>query len=497
VLSILDKQTGRILRTVSMPQDHQSMGNFSNIYPARALDKVDLDHDGIDEIVVSYAHSPLWPSYATYYDPLADNVRTILRASGHHVAAGTADFDGDGLDEVLFYGINNRMGSYNTLAVVSVHGERLIAAADVSYASGDSGVVASTPDAEYFRSTVDAMLWYTLLPSPYRQFGQPLIDTSLRRITIEHPGQEPTIIDFDGFLAGTVSALPPAERQQARRAAYKALRSGIRMLESDRGDAALEQLTEAAQHARAAADPILAEWIARNELRALIRAQRVSEAERRLEALIPSASSPGDVAWDAAHEMHLEGLLEQAVRLYLRGLGLNPNIDQGRKKYEYLEGAILALGELGRWDEARQAVRQFEAAYPEQISFYAGDFHAYIDWRSTGRISPGPVSTGFGADLQFYWRLEFEALGEIDESFLVRIDERMERTSEGHSLLRALRAEALERLGRTDEARAEIRIAWRDALLESESDAAVRGHLDLIRERLVRITGDAPPEWSR
>lgn len=490
VLSILDKQTGRILRTVSMPQDYQHMGGFSNSYTARALDTVDLDHDGIDEIVVSYAHSPYWPSYATYYDPAADDVRTILRASGHHVAAGTADFDDDGLDEVLFYGINNRMGAYNTLAVVSVRGERLVPAEPAAIALGDSGVVASSPDAEYFRSTVDAMLWYTLLPSPHRQFGQPLIDTSLRRITIEHPGQEPTIVDFDGFLAGTASALPPAERQQARASAYSALRSGIRMLESDRGDAALEHLTEAAQHAQAAADPILVEWIARNELRVLIRAQRVSEAEQRLEVLIPSASSPGDVAWDTARAMHIEGHLEQAARLYLRGLGLNPNIDQGRKKYEYLEGAILALGELGQWDEARHAVRQFEVAYPEQISLYADDFHTYIDWRSTGRISPGPVSTGWGADLQLYWRLEFEALGEIDESFVDRIDNRIGRASECITLLRSLRADALFRLGRHAEAQEEIRRAWSEALVESATDTAVRAHLDLVRERFERITGE-------
>ena len=157
VLSILDAETGDVLKRVHLPNAYESFPGFSNQY-GTIVRTLDLDGDGTDEVLISYLHTPWWPSYTVLYEPARDVSRVIFVGSGHHLVIGAEDVDGDGRPEVILAGINNRMGWYSAIAAV-----KIMPKVGESLPSRDSMYAASSPD-EVYVADVGNLLWYALGP---------------------------------------------------------------------------------------------------------------------------------------------------------------------------------------------------------------------------------------------------------------------------------------------------------------------------------------------
>jgi serine/threonine-protein kinase len=108
-LTTFDEATGEPIRSVELVSGADAFEGFADRYGFRVA-AVDLDGDGLDEILVSYSHTPYWPSYVVLYEPLLGRSRVAFLGSGHHRFSGAADVDGDGRPELILAGIINRLG---------------------------------------------------------------------------------------------------------------------------------------------------------------------------------------------------------------------------------------------------------------------------------------------------------------------------------------------------------------------------------------------------
>lgn len=72
---------------------------------------------------------------------------------------------------------------------------------------------------------------------------------------------------------------------------------------------------------------------------------------------------PAEVALDAARACHLAGAVPEAVAWYRTGLSRSGAA--ARPVEELASGLVLALGELGRWDEALLELDRIEGTHPE------------------------------------------------------------------------------------------------------------------------------------
>ncbi len=110
---------------------------------------------------------------------------------------------------------------------------------------------------------------------------------------------------------------------------------------------------------------------------------------------------------------------------------------RGRLSYEYLEGAVLALVELKRWDAAVRAVERYCTQYPHEC--HSHDLYLYfIHWMSGAR--PQRVSDDRGTDLYRYWALEFRlANGEDPHTLLPLARAEVKRKGSAAALVRSPR----------------------------------------------------------
>jgi tetratricopeptide (TPR) repeat protein len=480
-LSFLDPETGKILRQVELPNGAGYFPGFSDTFGVwvRALD---LDGDGGDEVVVTYAHTPHWPSYTVLYEPRIDRHRIVLIASGHHYLAGAEDLDGDGRREILFAGLNNRMGWFSGVAVVRLE-PWVNEVPDQSVTA-----MASTPDHAYLAGQPESLLWYALAARAYVDLRRPLaVDAARRTVTLPLVGFPDVALDFDGFLLSPGRQRPPRARQAAREEAYRSLRETSHLLKAGPAADALPECERALAAARRAGDHLLLEWLVRVKGKTLVAADRFAEAENLFAAESARSSASSDLAYDAAFAFHLAGDLERAVGWYRRGMGRGGGLEAGRGKHEYLEGVVFALGELGRWEQALSAIERFEAVYAQQAP--GPEFaRQYVRWRRGEDTDRRALGADHVQDLHRYWRLEFGLAGGEEPAVLLRAAEaELRRSSETTALLGSLRGELLARLGRRAEAVEAARRAFEQCRRQADVLPSVRAHLDLVTDRLRRL----------
>jgi tetratricopeptide (TPR) repeat protein len=480
VLSILNAETGRLVKPVSLPSAHEYFPGFSNQY-GTLVRTLDLDGDGTDEVLVTYLHTPWWPSYTVLYEPRRDVARVIFVGSGHHQVAGAKDVDGDGRPEVILSGINNRMGWYSAIAAVKVVpwvGEGL--------PSQDALHAASSPDEVYMADSGN-LLWYALgpraLPSTPGRMG---VFRGRKVLAIQYESAPAAEIGFDGFLQAFPSPLPSAERQAQRKRAYASLREATRLLRGGRPAESLPNAEAALRAAETSVDPYLVEWISRVKAKALVAAGHTDEAEILFQKLEVNPETGSEAAYDAGRAFHLQGHLESALAWYRRGLGQGATAQLGRGRWEYLEGIVFCLSELGRWEEALTEVERFHAAYPSTNP--SDGYREYVRWR-TGEIPSlaGGRETS-NPDLGRYWLLEFRWVRhESAQTLLAGVDEELKRTSEAGPFLLSLRGELLSRLGRGAEAWVAEQEALRQTRVSLDTYPAARAHYDLVAERFAAL----------
>jgi serine/threonine protein kinase len=494
-LLLMDPQTGALRQTISLPRFHQWFRQFSSHFRVHQLTAADVDGDGVDEVFISFVHVLYWPSYTLSYDPGSGEVSLVFMASGHHKIVAAANLDGDDDKELLFLGINNRMGFTRALAAVDVAGSR----------SPGRQVAASTPDDEYSGTSSASLAWYKLLPldmfrTLYGDRGIQ-VDESRREIRLLREGGQAMALGFDG-LPGN-GGTDRREWTRARIDAYTSLRQAMRLLEAGQPERAVPLCRRATELANRGHDRELAAWSTRVEIRASIHAGRAAEADALLDGLLRRipAESRGGVVWDAAVAHHLSGDLERAVQWY--AVGLDPTDDlAGRLRYEYLEGLVLALGESGDWAQARHATDSARRLFSRTDSNPEA-YDVYINWRQRVR-QPTPVLPGNSIDVATYWKLEVDLENGRDASALLKeVDAQLQYASGSKAMLMSLRAECLARLARPDASAEAIRAAWLATREDIRRDTAVRAHADVIvaradallqdpreRDRIAREAGD-------
>ncbi|MBP9145082.1 MAG: serine/threonine protein kinase [Thermoanaerobaculia bacterium] len=484
ILHFLDPQSGAKIEEVLVPSSALQFVEFSDTY-GFTINRCDLDRDGIDELVLSFTHDPYYPGYVVLYEPRLRRSRTLLVSAGHHRFAGATDLDGDGRDEVLLLGINNRMGWSAGIAAV-----RIDPPLDDPTLDRRSGSAVYAPDLADIGGSLQPLYWYSLLPSNQRFVDQFAIsiDPIRRQLSLQkQDGSGPLVLDFDGFLVDLPSGLAPARRRQLRDAAWKGMREGARLLAAGDAGLAVVELEQAAGAARAAGVPALEEWLERLRAQALLEGGETAKALARYDALWSSSHNAPEIAFDAARYLHSQGQLDLAAAWYRRGLGAGASLTLGRSRIFTLRGLILVLGERGQWQQALTELDRFAQAYPNQE---AAPERAFVEWRAGRPPRPDVVFAASGfQDLHRYWWYELRlASGEDPAMLLAELRAGRSAVSEYGPLFDGLAGHLLAQNGSSREALPRLRAAAEDARRLQRTDPTYRVHLAILEDRLAALT---------
>jgi tetratricopeptide (TPR) repeat protein len=485
-LTFYDPATGKVERRIKLPSAAGSFPNDPPRFSIASVKTVDLFHDGTDEIIVNYRHVPEAPSYAVLYAPRLNQARVVYYAYGGQEFEGAADLDGDGIPELLFAGIDNGWNWVNVVAAVKIDPKSL--------KEGDSLTTPTAPDAMTESSQERLLLWYATVPRGLLEdFHRLAIDEKRREITVRYLSGKTWTLGFDGFPPGAPRA-DIAERQEARRATYEHLREAERLRKAGQLDLAMSEARAAEDSAKRAQEIWLAEYAERLQAKILVAQGKILDAEALFTSLVGRAEDAPEVAYDAGVAFHLAGDLRRAVMWYEKGIGRDSAIGAGKSKHEFLKGEVLALVEEKRYEEALAAAERFGETYPT-LQDQLWLFREYIRWRAGERpeANPGRVRPN-ATDLSRYWELEFEfADGREPKELLSRVDRFLAERPETKTEARSLRAELLDRLGRTKEAAQVAQAALELARVEAPRSIIARGHLSLLEERARRLGSEFRP----
>ncbi len=482
VLRVYDPQTFEEVRQVAFPAIESKFPGIADTFGAE-VEAVDLNEDGVDEVLVSFRHSPLWPGYLLLWEPRIGRIGFVFFSSGHHNFVRALDLTGDGHKELLLSGIDNKAGWYSGLAAV-----RLVPAVDQD--PERRRITAATPELRYPASNPKTLIWFALLPrNTYvgGPGGDLQIDARRRTIRIGRRDGLTTSVGWDGFPIDAHSALPTAQRETARRAAWEALIEGQRLSRTDQHADAFELLSQARDLAVSANEPSLIEWIERQYAVALIRAGKTTLAAELLQSLTETIEARADAAFDAGEAFFLRGDLVQSQRWFLVGLGRGGGGHLGRGKHEFLEGLVLAAVARGSSRSALEAIGQF-AVDPSNRIYDLTLYREMVRWRwgSIPRRLGHLANPGIN-DLSQYWLLEFDfAAGREPSQVLAAAELEQGYSSEAKPLLAGLAAEALLRMDRPEEALELLDRAVEDARPGLRSSMVLRAHYDLLLYRQIR-----------
>ncbi|HSM52121.1 MAG TPA: VCBS repeat-containing protein, partial [Thermoanaerobaculia bacterium] len=486
-LAFLDATTGETVREAELeglahsPPRFPGMSDRFEPWVAAA----DLDGDGAEEILVTFLHEIYWPSYTVLYEPRLGRARPVLTASGHHRFAGAEDLDGDGRAELLFFGINNRMGYQTAVAAVAP----VPPVGDATELAASQETLAGSPDRIATSGSEGETHWYALLEGrPAAPFLK--IDRAGRRIVVSGPGGEGAIaLGYDGFRADRPAppGLAPASRQELRRQAYRALRDAVQLREAGSAES-VAKAREAAELARRVGEEGLAAWAPVVEATALAATGETAAAERLFAELAVPGSQVVETALRAGEAFFLAGERERAVAWYRRGLELVREPAAGRNPAALLEGLVFARAADGRYRDAESELATFGRAHPNLVP-HADALRLFLRWREGETPDPRWLAHPRATDLWRYWSLELRlARGEAPEAILEALAGELPRASETVPLLLSLEGECLARLGRRDEALERAREALDGLAAAPLARLALEAHRPLLEERLARLT---------
>jgi len=478
-IQLLDPATGETRGRFVVPNAGAELfPAMSPTYVPVTLDAVDADGDGDDELVVTLAHAELYPGILILVDPDAGTSEPLYVSSGQASLAGFVDVDGDGRREILAVGTANRLGNYVAVAAI-----RLGAPGGSLGADRRSRSPATTPDLPYSAITGRRLAWFTLGP-PFRgREREPLVVDPVRRtLRITGFSAAPFELRFDGSVEGSSSRLGSAGRLAAREEAWRFLERATRRAESGDPAGGASLASEAAERLRPSADPFVLEWAQRSEARYRIAAGETEAGERLYRELARTASGVAALAFEAGRALHLAGRPDRALPWYERTALAREAIAERWIVLESLLDSVLALGEVGRLDEASALAERADVEAPARESV-----RRFALWRSGRPLAP-PVGPRPRVGLLRYWSLEEDlASGVPPRTVLERARGEDGASGAVASLVRLVEAEALLRLGRPVEALPVARETF-DALWQQRlSDVDARGHLDLASERCAAV----------
>jgi tRNA A-37 threonylcarbamoyl transferase component Bud32 len=493
-ISFLDPSSGRVTESHRLVNGAFHFTDFSDRFWISSVKAVDLEGDGDDEVVAAFLHNPYFPSYAVLFEPRSGASRVVLASSGHARLAGAFDLDGDGRRELVFDGPNNRMGWMSGVAAVRVpplvvpYGGRI---------DGSLPGPVSSPDTHRGQTNATNLLWYALGPTArHRVDVQASFDPVSRLLTL--PGEPASrVLTAEGFAPGGTAGPTPSERQASRNRAYALLRDAGQREETGFAGDGLALARQAVAQAVAAGDGPLTEWARRVAGRIAILAERASEGEEELTALLATSEAAPDIAYEMARAFHLAGDPGKSARWYAWGLSRVRDQGAGRTPYQFLEGQLFALVEGSSWAEAEQALDRFEAAFP--MSRQAPVYRGFLSWRRGERTDLLPDETREGNDFGKYWALEIRlASGESLDTLARDLTAERAAASDARSLLLSLSSEFEARRGNVEAALAQATTAWREVRSARTHHPWARAHAPVVAGRLARLAGKAGrPDLAR
>ena len=443
-LELLDPETGTQLRRVELALNPRSRAfhDFSRSFVPHQMCALDLNGDGVDEVLVVLNHIPSWPAIVVLYEPTIDRSRIVFAGAGHQAFLAAGDLDGDGASELLFSGYSSVLRRLRVLSAVRVEPW-------IDKGVADPGQVGAV-SAELSLSSKANLLWQVILGR--RGAEQLSFDAASRTIELRLEDGGRDRLRFDG---SHVAKTPPpggAERA-ALEASYASLREALRLMSVAEWRLGAEAANRAEGLARQADDPRLAEISERFEAMSRIRGGEVRRGLDRLSELWETSEDASEIAYDAAEALHLSGHLELAVGWYQRCSLQGGAEHLGKSKKDVLLGEVLALVELGRPAEAKERIAWYQTSYDwlsTEVS--VATLRDYVDWRSG---TPGIELSRFKAlaSLGFGWEWSLMALefrlsaGESASSLMPEVQLLESLVTEGRGLFVLLRAELLDRLG--------------------------------------------------
>jgi hypothetical protein len=469
-LTLLNARTGRVERRIRLPEVAALFPGYTPDFSVM-LSVVDTNHDGHDELLLNHIHD-YWPNYLLHFDVATLRTTVVFIGAGHHFPFGSADLDGDGADEVLMYGINNRLGWYADAVAVRI---RIDTGKD-----GLRSQPACAPGLGISYCADSPLLWYALLPRGWGESGQ--VDRDRRTVTVVLTNGRKARLDAAGFATPPPSPMTAIAREELRRTAFRTLDHCLR-LRATASDRALEEARSAAGIAKRIGEPFLEEAARRFELQSLVRLGRAAEGDALASTLMSGSDGAADIAFDAATAFHLAGDLDRAVRYYRRGLFDEREASGGRIKYEFIEGAVLALIEQKKFGEAINLADHAAESYPEFKPMVAL-VRSVASWRAGETVAPvAAYDTAFLTHR--YWLLEVELAANGDSpSLRQRLSAELSRQTGVTPLLESLQAELLARDGKIAEAVQMGRrsLAWSEQ--NRAKEVVARAHHSLIAARL-------------
>ena len=487
-LSFLSPDTGRVVKQVSLPDGAVDVNLASRRYWPCKFTSIDIDGDGVDELLITYIHLPEAPSFTILYEPLLDRSRVLYQAVGHYLFAGLRDVDGDGRPDVLLLGINNAFDWINALTAVRI-------TPWISDPAPANDVITRSPDLAERPPDEANTLWHALLPRfSYPGTVQPLLANAKDRNIIVNVPERYVAVTPEGFLAGERSALAPRQRNAFRNAAYAGYREANRLFDLGATEDALHEVAGAVRNARNAQESILVELMRRTQASMLIRSGHGAEGHAVAEDLRRDSENRSEIAYEAAVAHHLHGDLRLAAAWYERGMESGGSQIGGKSKHEFIQGIVLALCELKDWDGAVAAIGRYRRAYVrinKAVPDWTHVYDEFVRWRRGERPRLEDVYLfWYSVDIARYWALEFRLnRGDAVADLLPAVEAELAVGAQPQSIWHGLHAELLNRAGRRSEAAAEAARAKERLDLEIGKSIVARGHAEIIRQRYARIAG--------
>ena len=197
-------------------------------------------------MLVNYSHVPEAPFYTVLYaPPLRTSPGRLLFPRGQDFQ-GAADLDGDGTRELLFTGINNGWNWVNAVAAVRLDPRSLTRATA-------RGSRRRTRCIEHPAQTHAPLVRHRASRPPEVPPGL-AIDETAAELTVRYLSGKTWTLAFDGSRPGGSKA-NRADRQAARREAYKHLWEAERLRRAGMLDLAMAKAAAALGSARRAGRP--------------------------------------------------------------------------------------------------------------------------------------------------------------------------------------------------------------------------------------------------
>lgn len=502
-LAVINPQTGLVMKTIDLaPRFEDSIVSrwqttVANVeemphqFSSSEIEAVDLDGDGVEEVLFGVQHASTWPWLGFLWEPRVDRIRIVAVGAGHMGLGGVHDLDGDGTAELIYTGFNSVLGRYPSVLVhrmtVGVNQSQNLAGSSIgpTFAPGLGQWIRGPSLAER-----NGLMWSRLLPRGairyQNQSNQPWVraDPTARLLHVGYDERESVTLAFDG--SSPSDPLGAAEARSARFEVLSHIENSRLLAGVQSWPGALAAVARARAAAALVADPVLVELCAREHASILVGAGDLAAAEELFRDLATDPEATDEIAYSAAYAYHLAGELDRAADWYRLGIGSPGHLRPGSRQRMYLlEGLVLLLAERGQWEEATTMAQRFGLAHSETKSRadLVGAWATFHGGTNNFEVPLAPPSPKELDSLRIFALELMAASGGTPEDLLRLAEDTISTSYEAKGAARIIRAELLAKAGSTNESREEAGRALAELRELAPVNAVARGFLAVMQPR--------------